>query len=125
VARKWCSSLNSLLDHAGWKKAWNQYCRLSGAPKAVVAKDMDLGTEGADGQYARGRLAAYRVHAHEEPGVRQEGLGGPAHGRLRHHQFQGPEVLNPIDEVPGVSTNSTAQGCLEAIEVLEMCGEQM
>jgi hypothetical protein len=33
--------------------------------------------------------------------------------------------LNPIDEVPGVSTNGTAQGSLEAIEVLEICGDQM
>jgi hypothetical protein len=32
-------------------------------------------------------------------------------------------VINPIDEIAGLSTNSIAQGCLEAIEVLEMCGE--
>jgi hypothetical protein len=32
----------------------------------------------------------------------------------------GPNVISPIDEVSGLSTNSVAQGCLEAIEVLEM-----
>ncbi|MDP9169052.1 MAG: hypothetical protein M3N54_00425 [Acidobacteriota bacterium] len=39
--------------------------------------------------------------------------------------LEGPVVLEPIDEFAGLSTNSTAQGCLEAIEVLEMCGDQM
>ena len=34
------------------------------------------------------------------------------------------EFIAPIEEVPGVSTNSTAQWCLNAIEVLAMCGDQ-
>ena len=34
-----------------------------------------------------------------------------------------PAVLHPLDEIPGLSTNSVSQGCLEAIEVLEMCGD--
>jgi len=38
--------------------------------------------------------------------------------------LRGPEVLNPLEEAPGVSTNTTAQGCLELIEVLEMCGDR-
>ncbi len=36
---------------------------------------------------------------------------------------KGPEVLNDIDEVPMLSTNSTAQWCLNAIEVLAMAGD--
>ena len=40
-------------------------------------------------------------------------------------QVKGPDVVTPIDDVIGLSTNSVAQGCLEAIEVLEMCGDQM
>jgi len=116
--------LNTLLDHAGWKKAWNQYCRLSGAPKAVVAKDMTTGSEGADGQYARGRLAAY---AYMETKNRRSPrrLELRARVEVRHHQPQGPGSSEPHRRGPGISTNSTAQGCLEAIEVLEMCGDQM
>ena len=34
-------------------------------------------------------------------------------------------VRAPIEDVAAISTNSVAQGCLEAIEVLEMCGDQM
>jgi hypothetical protein len=117
--------LNSLLDHAGWNKAWNQYCRLAGAPKEVVAKDMTTGSEGADGQYARGRLAAYAYMLTKNPAFAKKALSGLRAGRFATASFQGPEVLNPIDEVPGLGTNGTAQGCLEAIEVLEMCGEEM
>ena len=52
--------LNDLIDHPGWKKAWLQYCRLHTAPKAVVARDNQTGSEGMDGRYARpGRLSAY------------------------------------------------------------------
>src|SRR5260370_65675 len=52
--------LNTLIDHAGWKKAWDQYCRLHTARRDVIERDQATGTEGADGQYARpGRLAGY------------------------------------------------------------------
>jgi hypothetical protein len=40
-------------------------------------------------------------------------------------QWKGPDVVTPIEDVMALSTNSVAQGCLEAIEVLEMCGDQM
>jgi hypothetical protein len=40
--------------------------------------------------------------------------------RIGAHHLAGPNVLSPIDEVTGVSTNSVSQGCLEAIEVLQM-----
>jgi hypothetical protein len=36
----------------------------------------------------------------------------------------GADSAAPIEEVPGVSTNSTAQWCLNAMEVLAMCGDQ-
>jgi hypothetical protein len=40
-------------------------------------------------------------------------------------QWKGPDVVTPVEDVMALSTNSVAQGCLEAIEVLEMCGDQM
>jgi hypothetical protein len=61
----------------------------------------------------------------KNPAFAKKALSGLRLASFATTSFKGPEVLNPIDEVPGVSTNSTAQGCLEAIEVLEMCGEQM
>jgi hypothetical protein len=45
--------------------------------------------------------------------------------RMAGAQLKGPEVVTPIEDVVALSTNSVAQGCLEAIEVLEMCGDRM
>ena len=36
-----------------------------------------------------------------------------------------PEILEPVYEVEGVSTNKTAQWCLNAIELLELVGDQI
>ncbi len=118
--------LNQLIDHPGWKKAWNQYCRLATAPKAVVATDNRTGAEGSDGQYARpGRLAAWLYRETKNPAFAKKAWSGVRVPSYTPTHLEGPQVLNPIDEIAGLSTNSTAQGCLEAIEVLEMCGDAM
>ncbi len=124
--------LNQLLDHPGWQKAFLQYCRLTMAPKDVVARDMTTGTEGNDGAYAgAGRLAAYayaktRNAAFVTRAVSQ--LGGfrrAQGGAYATRHVEGPDVLNPIDESPFVSTNNTAQSSLTAIEVLELCKDHL
>jgi hypothetical protein len=52
--------LLDMLDHPGWNKAWLQYCRLTSAPKDVVARDKSTGNEGDDARFAGGgRLAAF------------------------------------------------------------------
>jgi exo-rhamnogalacturonan lyase-like protein len=119
--------LNELIDHAGWKKAWLQYCRLHTAPKAVVARDNQTGAEGMDGQYARpGRLAAYLYRESRNPAFAVKAWAGVrARGPFPINSLKGPDVLNPIEEVTGISTNSVSQGCLELIEVLEMCGDSV
>ncbi|MEO7143503.1 MAG: Tat pathway signal sequence domain protein [Bryobacteraceae bacterium] len=118
--------LNELLDHPAWRKVWLQYCRLLGAPKSVVARDNETGTEGEDARYATfGRLAAYVYRNTKNPAFAKRAwsrLRLPAH-TVTH--VEGPAVLEPLDEVTGISTNSTAQGCLEAIEILEMCGDRI
>jgi hypothetical protein len=123
--------LNELIDHSGWKKAWLQYCRLERAPKDVVARDMSTGQEGADARYAGpGRLAAYVYHLTRNPAFARRAWtqltsrrpgSGPQFATRR---VEGPDVLAPIDEYPGVSTNNTAQWSLNAIEILEMCASQ-
>jgi len=119
--------LNQLIDHPGWQKAFLQYCRLTRAPKNVVARDMTTGAEGADGSYAgAGRLAAYafwktRNAAFVARAVSQLRGGSPYATR----RVEGPETLNPIDEAPRVSTNTTAQSSLTAIQVLELCKGQL
>jgi hypothetical protein len=113
--------LNELIDHAGWKKAWDQYCRLHNAPREVVERDKSTGTEGADGRYARqGRLAAYLFRQTGNEAFRQRAWSGVRAPRIAAQHLEGPEVVTPIDDAP-ISTNSVAQGCLEAIEVIAMC----
>jgi len=125
--------LNSLIDHDGWKKAWNQYSRLHLAKADVIERDKATGTEGEDGQYARpGRLSAYLYKQTGNPAFAAKAWAGVTGGPMRPRgprystvKVEGPEVVTPIDEVPNLSTNGTAQGCLELIEVLEMCGDRM
>src|ERR1017187_112085 len=125
--------LNTLIDHAGWKKAWDQYCRLHTAPQPVVAQDNTSGSEGSDGRYSRpGRLSGYLYMQSKNPAFAQKAWAGvtgvpnrPRSGRYTTPSLKGPDVLTAIDEVTGVSTNSVAQNCLELIEVLETCGDRM
>lgn len=122
--------LNEMIDHPGWEKAWLQYCRLYNAPKEVVRKDMETGTEGEDGSFARAdRLAAYVYmqtgnEAFVKPAIsRLFGRGGA--GRMTPELISGPEVLNPREELPWVGTNGTAQSSLIAIQVLQMCADKL
>jgi hypothetical protein len=115
--------LNTLIDHAGWKKAWEQYCRLHTARKDVIERDKATGTEGAGAQFARpGRLSGYLYTFNKDETYAKKAWAGVRIPQFGARKLTGPEVLLPIDEVAGLSTNSVAQGCLEAIEVIQMTG---
>ncbi len=122
--------LNELIDHPGWKKAWLQYCRLTSAPKEVVARDMTSGERrrGCAVRRSRAGWRAMSTRRRRRRNLRaRRGREFWAAGGLTYATtaFKGPEVLNPIEEVTGISTNSVAQSCLQAIEVLAMCGDRM
>jgi hypothetical protein len=38
---------------------------------------------------------------------------------------EGPDALNAIEEAPYMSTNSTAQNSLQAIQILELCKDRL
>jgi hypothetical protein len=119
--------LNELIDHPGWKKAWLQYCRLTSAHKDVVARDMTTGSEGMDAQFSSpGRLSAYVYARTKNEAFAKKAWAGVSGGRQQVNyamrSLKGPQVIEPIEEVTGVSTNSVAQSCLQIIEVLAMCG---
>jgi YetA-like protein len=118
--------LNELIDHAGWRKAWKEYCLLTKAPKDVAARDRSNNSEGADGEFAQfGRCAGYVYLESKNVALAKKAWTLVRVPTYATTHFAGPAVLEPIDEVTGVSTNSTAQSCLEAIELLEMCGDQL
>lgn len=118
--------LNELIDHPGWRRAWKQYCLLTKANKEVVARDNSTHIEGENGEEARfGRLAGYVYLESKNPALAQKAWSLVRVPTYSTTHLEGPAVLNPIDEVTGISTNSTAQSCLEAIQLLEMCPGQV
>jgi hypothetical protein len=120
--------LNEYIDHPGWQKAWLQYCRLTNAPADVILKDKETGNEGRDGSFARpDRLAAYAYMKTKNPEFAKKAFGRIAGrpGNYNTKPITGPEVLNPMEEASRVGTNGTAQSSLIAIEVLEMCADQL
>ncbi|MBC7857067.1 MAG: hypothetical protein IAF94_26855 [Pirellulaceae bacterium] len=122
--------LNELIEHPGWQKDWLQYSRLTTAPKEVIVKDRLTGTEGADGAYARpDRLAAYAYMKTKNPAFAQRALtaltGRRGNAAYTTRRIEGAEALKPLDEAARVGTNGTAQSSLVAIEILEMCADQL
>ncbi len=129
--------LNEFLGHAGWEKIWLQYCRIGGAPADVLTKDKETGIEGADARYlgeqggnSQGtpRLAAYAYWKTKNVAFAKAATasllrfgGGP----VTTTRIEGPLVLNPVDEAARISTNGAAQSGLAAIEILEMCKDQL
>jgi hypothetical protein len=127
--------LDALLGNADWSRMWLQYCRLVGAPEEVVKRDMATHNEWPGdrrgGTGSNGRLAAYayaktndtRWAARAWEQLLRSFDRRPGAAMFATRTVKGPEVLNEIEEVPGLSTNSTAQWCLNAIEVLALAGD--
>ena len=89
--------------------------------------------DGADARYILNeqsgpRLAAY-AYAHTKiPAFAQKALAGAfsrGGGAANPRRLDGPDVLNPIEEALGVSTNEAAQSGLTIIELLELCKDQL
>ncbi|HEY3839299.1 MAG TPA: hypothetical protein VGL72_22155, partial [Bryobacteraceae bacterium] len=122
--------LEELLQDPQWSTLWLQYCRMVNAPKDVVKRDMTTHKEdpgdARGGAGSNGRLPAYAYLKTRDPKWAERAwrhlLRGPVSFATR--PVKGPEVLNDIEEIPMLSTNSTAQWCLNAIEVLAMAGDR-
>jgi hypothetical protein len=130
--------LNEFFDNADWQKIWLQYCRLGSASGDVLLKDKTTGTEGADasligeqgGAISQGtpRLAAYAYWKTKNAAFAKKAVTGLVRygaGAVKTQRIEGPLSLNPFEESSRVSTNEAAQWSLTAIEVLEMCADQL
>ena len=125
--------VGEMLDNPKWDKFWLQFCRLTTAPADVIKVDMQSGTEGdSDARYARpDRLAAYVYYKTKNPAFAKRALGGGGFGGgfrasgAPTRRIEGPEVLNPLDESARIGTNGSAQAGLLAIEILELCADQL
>lgn len=119
--------LSDMLQEPAWNKLWQQMCALYGAPKddvmAAFGRSMTLGTTGNN--YSR--LAAYIAKMTKDPKYAQKAWTEFLNDRSMFEPVvvDGVNVLKPLQEIPRVSTNSTSQWCLNAIEILEMIGDKI
>ena len=138
-------------DAPAFADAWAQYGRLYGGTNPERAKELGAldaadGTGGAaprrgDGgpggvfkeatlRDAHSRATAFAArHAKDDRLARRawaELLGprfSPNAPQAKTLHVVGPDVLNPVDEMPGLSTNNSAQWSLAAIECLALVGD--
>jgi len=128
--------LTPILNSKDWNRLYLQYCSLYGAPledvQAAFGKEIKERLGDPNGDYARQPGYAYVMTKDVKFAQRawdyflpkQPGrFGGGA--RFDTQILKGPMVVKPLQEIRNVSTNSTSQWCLNAIELLQMAGDQM
>ncbi|MEO6656106.1 MAG: hypothetical protein ABIO36_08490 [Pyrinomonadaceae bacterium] len=122
-----------LLGRKDFETAWAQYCRIGGAPAAVLELDKTTGTEGSDARYILAeqggpRLAAYAYAHTKSPAFAQKAISGllSRNGAFAKPQLlSGPDVVKPVEEALEINTNEAAQTGLTTIQILELCKDQL
>ncbi|WP_185236483.1 exo-rhamnogalacturonan lyase family protein [Teredinibacter franksiae] len=125
-----CTELNQLLDVPSFKQAWLEYGRYYNASPKEQERKLGKRLKGNSLTVAHSRLTAYvaaetgdeklAVRAWQE--FQREWRGKKVIGSQR---IEGPDVLNPIDEAPWLSTNEAAQWGLAAIQNLALVGQAL
>ncbi len=124
-----CFELVDVVKDPNFEKAWLQYCELYNASpeeqKAVLGQDLGKLNLGQ----GHSRLTAFAAYRKKDAKLAQRawkefyaaaaGIKDPS---LKIKHLKGPEVLNPIDEAAGVSTNAVAQWGLAAMQCLAFAG---
>ncbi|MCF0062819.1 Tat pathway signal sequence domain protein [Dyadobacter chenwenxiniae] len=124
-----CFELLGLVDDPKFAKAWLDYCRLYNATPEEQKQELGESLKKLNLQQGHARLTAFAAKQHNDPKLGQraweefyKSQGGTRSTRLEITHLKGPEVLNPIDENPNVSTNGAAQWSLGAIQCLAFAG---
>jgi YetA-like protein len=106
------------LNDPAWTTAWIDFCNrgiLKGNDNARLFAFAAYSSKDDKGDAAKAWQEFFRSL-------------GPTSSRadpFNSHKVTGAVVPNSIDEISFVSTNSTSQWCLNAIELLEMAGDQL
>jgi hypothetical protein len=125
-----CFEMTPLIGLQEWTDAWLNYCEYLQAPRDEQVKALGGPVDNGRGAHYS-KMTGYAAFVRQDPklAVRawQEFLGNPqrARGMFTARRLDGPDVLNPVDEIPGVSTNNTAQWSLNAIQLLELVGKHL
>jgi hypothetical protein len=124
--------LSPLLDSKKWDKLWLQFCKLYGAPQENIQKEFGTDVKLGDSGPWFARLPAYYAYATGDKSFAKRAWNEFLGSDETRYQtpfnmvlFDGDATMEPIYEVSGVSTNNTAQWCLNAIELLELVGDDL
>ena len=125
--------LSPLLENEKWDKLWLQFCKLYGQPVDTIEKEFGKRVKLGDPDLWYARLPAYYAKTTGEADWAEKAWDDflkksgreSVYTNFNMKLLKKPELLSPVYEVQGVSTNNTAQWCLNAIELLELVGDQI
>ena len=121
-----CAELIELIAVPEFERAWLQYCELYNASEDEQKKALGESLGPLNLQQGHARLTAYAAWKRRDPKLAARAWSEYTDGKAgygRNQVFQSkrietPAVLVPVDEAPGVSTNSSAQWGLAGIVCL-------
>ncbi|MBC9031873.1 twin-arginine translocation signal domain-containing protein [Sphingomonas sp. JC676] len=127
------AELLELLDEAAYREVWLDYCAFYNASDAEFRAKTGQPGRGRGLRAAHSRFTAYAAVQRKDAALAKRAWGEflgsddghdtAALGRVR--RISGPDVLKPIDEMAGVSTNGTAQWGLAAVANLALIGDAL
>ena len=123
------SELLTLVDVPAYRKAWLEYCRYYNATDGELAALLGKAPKGRNLTEGHSRLTAYAAFHERDRALAvrawRELLGGEDRRHFSTRRIDGPAVLRPIDEQPGISTNGAALRGLAAIQNLALVGDSL
>lgn len=125
-----------VLNNKDFNRLYLQYCSLYGAPldevQAAFGRNVKTTLGELQGDYARQPAYVYWITKDPKfarrawdaflPNAQSPFNRG---SRFEAQLLKGPAVIKPLYEIRNVSTNGTAQWCLNAIELLQLAGDAM
>ncbi len=129
-----CAELVQLIDDPAFKSAWLDYCELYSASPEEQKRRLGTALRGNSLREGHSRLTAYVARAKGDPALAKRAWSeffggddgrGSRRSTLATTRIAGPDVLNPVDENPRISTNGTAQWGLAAIQNLALVPQSL
>lgn len=125
-----CYELTSLVDDKAFNQAWIDYCRLYNATPEAQKAELGESLKKLNLQQGHSRLTAFaaKVTGDKQLATRawqefHRGQGGKREAVDHTIDINAPDVLNPLQEAPRVSTNGAAQWSLAAMQCLAFAGD--
>ncbi|RYY19128.1 MAG: Tat pathway signal sequence domain protein, partial [Cytophagaceae bacterium] len=109
-----CAELVALVDMPAFKRAWLLYCELYNASEAEQATRLGESLGKLNLRQGHSRLTAFAAYCQHDTKLVQRAWQEFYHasgGLTTHaaaHQLRGSQVLTPVEEIAGMSTNAVA-----------------